>query len=98
MPLPDIHTLAARMPRMPLERSQNGQPTRGQYMAAQNQMKLLQAQRTAQRAADKRQASYMPKPESTGGGFSPMAELTSLIDVLLSIGDPEEEEEPEAGE
>jgi len=35
MPLPDIHTLAARMPRMPLERSQNGQPTRGQYMAAQ---------------------------------------------------------------
>ena len=56
MPLPDIHTLAARMPRMPLERSQNGQPTRGQYMAAQNQMKLLQAQRAqrmAQRAADK---------------------------------------------
>ena len=40
----------------------------------------------------------MPEPESTGWGFSPVAELTSLIDVLLSIGDPEEEEEPEAGE
>ena len=40
----------------------------------------------------------MPELESMAGGFSPMAELTSLIDVLLSIGDPEEEEEPEAGE
>ena len=41
----------------------------------------------------------MAEPESTGGGFAPIAEIWSLIGALLEIGGPEkDEEEAEAGE
>jgi hypothetical protein len=40
----------------------------------------------------------MATNEEAPAGISPIAEITSLIGVLLAIGDPEPEEEPEAGE
>ena len=41
----------------------------------------------------------MADNEDTPAGLRPIAEITSLIDVLLSIGDPEKDlEEAEAGE